>query len=313
MDFFFTIVGKLFDVSRQTVKWLLHYITKQCEIERICRSTGYRSRIEQSLALGSSIKRSKQLKSIGSIIFYPKPFTIPRVLPLIVTVKKINEQDNTVLKVTSCLNDIRVVNMIYDKLESLKKLKYNEQTKEMVHSQLDELWSRLKPDIMRRRDSSGSLLSDDWSDIGFQGKDPTTDFRGMGLLGLYQLLHFSRTRPEIAQKLLLECDHPRRYIPFAATGINLSLFTMELISESRLYKYILHNVPAIQHCDEFNTTSSTETDAVRAGVDTVHNLYCEVFEAFMKLWVARDPQDIMSFQGIFKEFKLSIRRKYSEL
>ena len=26
-----------------------------------------------------------------------------------------------------------------------------------------------------------------WQDIGFQGKDPATDFRGMGVLGLYCL------------------------------------------------------------------------------------------------------------------------------
>ena len=27
-----------------------------------------------------------------------------------------------------------------------------------------------------------------WVDIGFQGKDPSTDFRGAGMLGLEQLL-----------------------------------------------------------------------------------------------------------------------------
>ena len=31
-------------------------------------------------------------------------------------------------------------------------------------------------------------MSKKWIDIGFQGKDPATDFRGSGLLGLKQLL-----------------------------------------------------------------------------------------------------------------------------
>jgi hypothetical protein len=31
-------------------------------------------------------------------------------------------------------------------------------------------------------------ISDHWAELGFQGKDPATDFRGMGVLGLDQLL-----------------------------------------------------------------------------------------------------------------------------
>lgn len=50
----------------------------------------------------------------------------------------------------------------------------------------------------------------------------TTQKRGMGLLGLQQLLHFASTRPEEARALLLESHHPRRFFPFAATGINVS-------------------------------------------------------------------------------------------
>jgi len=33
-----------------------------------------------------------------------------------------------------------------------------------------------------------SRVSDQWTDLGFQGHDPATDFRGMGLLGLQQLM-----------------------------------------------------------------------------------------------------------------------------
>lgn len=31
-------------------------------------------------------------------------------------------------------------------------------------------------------------ITKQWTDIGFQGEDPMTDFRGMGMLGLNQLL-----------------------------------------------------------------------------------------------------------------------------
>ena len=33
-----------------------------------------------------------------------------------------------------------------------------------------------------------SRISGQWGELGFQGNDPATDFRGMGVLGLDQLL-----------------------------------------------------------------------------------------------------------------------------
>ena len=45
------------------------------------------------------------------------------------------------------------------------------------------LWNNLLPD---RKLTERKTM--EWVDIGFQGKDPATDFRGAGTLGLYQLL-----------------------------------------------------------------------------------------------------------------------------
>jgi hypothetical protein len=38
---------------------------------------------------------------------------------------------------------------------------------------LEQLWSNLKPDIRR----TGGRITKEWSEIGFQGTDPMTDFR----------------------------------------------------------------------------------------------------------------------------------------
>ena len=46
-----------------------------------------------------------------------------------------------------------------------------------------QLWSLLMPDRVLP-----SRVTIEWQDIGFQGTDPKTDFRGMGLLGLENLL-----------------------------------------------------------------------------------------------------------------------------
>ena len=38
---------------------------------------------------------------------------------------------------------------------------------------LDEFWQNMRPNITRNK-------PEDWGDVGFQGLDPTTDFRGLG-------------------------------------------------------------------------------------------------------------------------------------
>ena len=46
-----------------------------------------------------------------------------------------------------------------------------------------QLWELLQPGVplLKRK-------TKDWQSLGFQGDDPKTDFRGMGMLGLRNLL-----------------------------------------------------------------------------------------------------------------------------
>lgn len=45
-------------------------------------------------------------------------------------------------------------------------------------------------------------FSTQWQQIGFQGKDPSTDFRAMGLLALDNLYYFAEKYNENAQRIL---------------------------------------------------------------------------------------------------------------
>ena len=58
---------------------------------------------------------------------------------------------------------------------------------------LDGLWAALRPGVMRT-----GRVTEDWKTLGFQGTDPATDFRGMGMLGLTQLLFFAQNYPRRA-------------------------------------------------------------------------------------------------------------------
>jgi ELMO domain-containing protein len=304
-DYILSICKISYNNGRLVVKWILHRITNQSEIERIC--TIQRRGYHQTVQFASSLRLSKQLKTVTSIIFYPKPFTIPRILPLIIETKKLPEHVQP--SVALCLHDLRIVNLICDKIDSYKKLKYSESNKEHVMEQLELLWNHLNPELRRSQD----FICGDWSEIGFQGKDPTTDFRGMGLLGLYQLVYFSRTRTDAARRVLLDSNHPRRFIPFAVTGINISAFLLELLQDCKLHRYLLHNLPDIRELNDNPTTTAIEKNVIESGVNLINDVYCDIFEALMRLWVERDPPNVMSFQSIFKEFKESTASKFTAI
>lgn len=66
--------------------------------------------------------------------------------------------------------------------------------------------------------SPPQLTSQDWVSIGFQGQDPSTDFRGGGLYSLQQIINFAQTYPNHYQEIK-SADYS-----FAICSINLTHF-----------------------------------------------------------------------------------------
>ena len=71
------------------------------------------------------------------------------------------------------------------KLETLRQTSFDSDDKSH-EDELMALWKNLQPEKQLT-----SRVSSDWGDIGFQGDDPKTDFRGMGMLGLRNLSFFA--------------------------------------------------------------------------------------------------------------------------
>ncbi len=93
-----------------------------------------------------------------------------------------------------------------------------------------KLWSVIYPtDPLKNR------ISEQWKAMGFQGSDPATDFRGMGLLGLHNLLYMAEHRTDLFKKLLngqharLPAGHERVY-PVAVAGINITQMLYDLLN-----------------------------------------------------------------------------------
>uniref|UniRef100_A0A803PHF7 ELMO domain-containing protein n=1 Tax=Cannabis sativa TaxID=3483 RepID=A0A803PHF7_CANSA len=75
------------------------------------------------------------------------------------------------------------------------------------------------------------LKSELWKQMGWQGVDPSTDFRGGGFISLENLIFFAQKYPESFQRLLHKQDGTRAEweYPFAVAGINICFMLVQML------------------------------------------------------------------------------------
>ncbi|KAI8893519.1 ELMO/CED-12 family-domain-containing protein [Globomyces pollinis-pini] len=142
---------------------------------------------------------------------------------------------------------------------------------------LYDIWKFLMPD-----ESLQSRFTTQWQKIGFQGKDPSTDFRAMGLLALDNLYYFCDTYIEIARRILSSSHHPISWFSFAIVGINITAYLLRLVRTRQLqWTFYVYGT----HKDIFN------------------EIYCYIFDGFEKHWSSQSkPPSILDFNSHFKAF-----------
>ena len=101
------------------------------------------------------------------------------------------------------------------RLLALSRLPFD--ARRLDHAQLLEHYWR----ACARRPWQGST-GEQWLALGFQGRDPATDFRGMGLLGLIQLLYLATHHGATAVIEQLHSVSGGASFPLSVAGINLS-------------------------------------------------------------------------------------------
>jgi hypothetical protein len=77
-------------------------------------------------------------------------------------------------------------------------------------------------------DQPFQLQSERWVHLGFQSADPAKDFRGMGVLGLANLVYFGEHYADVFQRLV-SAQRKRDY-PLACAGINITSLLLELLN-----------------------------------------------------------------------------------
>lgn len=91
---------------------------------------------------------------------------------------------------------------------------------------LKQLWRLAYPDRQLP-----SLKSEVWKEMGWQGSDPSSDFRGGGFISLENLIFFAEKHPEKFQRLLHKKDGVRAEweYPFAVAGVNISFMLAKML------------------------------------------------------------------------------------
>ncbi|KAG0152065.1 hypothetical protein CROQUDRAFT_85773 [Cronartium quercuum f. sp. fusiforme G11] len=132
----------------------------------------------------------------------------------------------------SCLNRIRAANRSIQMILERINTPYNPETDA---PRLKELWHLLKPNK-----PLDSLHTKAWQEIGFQGCDPATDFRGSASLGLDALIHFGKRYGKAAQALVEEAvDGGPSWYPWALASINITWWCVSLAKQHNLQYFFL--------------------------------------------------------------------------
>lgn len=116
----------------------------------------------------------------------------------------------------------------------------------MLEVKLNKLWTNLKGE-----EEKYERFTTAWVDIGFQGKDPATDFRGVGVLGLEQLLFLtSKGSPyrETALKMYKDSTITDTWYFFCVAGINISQkILLAFLEDSDLQTIVAEHYQVLEH------------------------------------------------------------------
>ena len=94
-----------------------------------------------------------------------------------------------------------------------------------------------------------------WEEIGFQGTDPADDIRGVGFLGLMQLVYFldnHRTLP-LAREISDYSRDKEHYVPFCVLSFNITQIALSALREGYLSKICNKRDQVFVVVNEFHT------------------------------------------------------------
>ncbi|KAL2934070.1 ELMO domain-containing protein A [Bienertia sinuspersici] len=140
------------------------------------------------------------------------------------------------------------------------------------------------------------LKSELWKEMGWQGTDPATDFRGGGFISLENLIYFAEKYPESFQCLLHKQDGQRAEweYPFAVAGINISFMLAQMLD--------------LQSGKPTSKAGVRFLELLAEDEMAFDNLYCVAFQMMDAQWLAKRAS-YMEFNDVLKSTRTQLERE----
>ncbi|XP_078066833.1 ELMO domain-containing protein 2 [Mustelus asterias] len=267
---------------RSWMKWILRKVTGRCELQRICTNTVEGT--ERTMKIEYSLESSKN-EVLKAAVTVSEANVANRVRD-IMEIKKISIQKDPKFKLNlqTCLLQISGFKKLFADIENLRKQPFDSSNKQH-EDMLKKLWNLLMPHVHLE-----SRITKQWGDIGFQGDDPKTDFRGMGMLGLHNLVFFGDHYTETARQTLSHSTHPKIGYSYAIVGINLTEMAYSMMKSGLLKTHFYNLVPGVPQLQHF------------------HQFYCYLMYEFDQFWFKEEPSSIMEFNLYREQFHGRIKQ-----
>ncbi|CAG9533807.1 unnamed protein product [Cercopithifilaria johnstoni] len=290
-NLFFNLYQNIYFIFRRllriTLSWFMLMVTGKTELERILTW-----RVDNRGRITTEVEK---LIDEGELPIVPRFWKAGQEDKLATEIVRncCSEVDNEQFRqmrdvLKRSLSQIRGYRELCDYVEEIHKEKYDRKN-EIHEKRLLKLWGLLMP-----KEDLEARMTDQWMKIGFQGHDPSTDFRGMGILSLEQLIFLAQYDVAHAQSILSLSNHPLYGFPMAVTGINLTALVKRLLQGNALKMHF------------YNTLCDTPT------IDNFHHVFCQVFKLFCAFWTRRKPE-LIYFNKIKDDFETQLMdHLYSE-
>lgn len=179
-----SIFSLIYAYARPFIKWFLRRFTRLCELQRICygseNGAPRKKGVEQSMALSRQASIKTLIEKLNNSIenkvsaheFHEQ--IIPYAISVILTTKQIKPKvhPDFAPALATCIETIWSYRRLCADIETIRQTAYD--CENIEHEmKLLKLWNLLMPtQPLEKR------ITMQWQDIGFQGDNPMSDFRG---------------------------------------------------------------------------------------------------------------------------------------
>ncbi|KAJ6803568.1 uncharacterized protein M6B38_188835 [Iris pallida] len=140
------------------------------------------------------------------------------------------------------------------------------------------------------------LKSEAWKEMGWQGSDPSTDFRSAGFISLENLIFFAKNYPGSFQRLLHKQDGKRSdwEYPFAAAGVNISFMLTQMLG--------------LNPGTSISKAGTRFVEFLGSDEMAFDNLYCIAFQMLDSKWVSMHAS-YMEFNVVLKSTRAQLEHE----